>query len=174
MRGLAEPRIEPEIVFKLKTKPTALMDETALLACMEWVAHGFELVQSMFPDWEFEVADTIAGCGLHGALLIGPPCPVPAQEQAKWLQDLGSFSIDLYRDGVSMDTGFAKNVLDGPLSALRHLIGLLENDPYNPDLQAGEIVTTGTVTRAFPVERGQVWRTEVFGLDVPAAEIRFV
>ena len=174
LRGLAEPRIEPEIVFKLKTKPTALMDETALLACMEWVAHGFELVQSMFPDWEFEVADTIAGCGLHGALLIGPPCPVPAQEQAKWLQDLGSFSIDLYRDGVSMDTGFAKNVLDGPLSALRHLIGLLENDPYNPDLQAGEIVTTGTVTRAFPVERGQVWRTEVFGLDVPAAEIRFV
>ena len=73
-----------------------------------------------------------------------------------------------------MDTGFARNVLDGPLSALRHLVSVLENDPYNPDLQAGEIITTGTLTRAFPVQRGEVWRTDLFGLDLPAAEVRFV
>lgn len=174
LKGLAEPRIEPEIVFKLKSKPTVAMDEAALLGCMEWVAHGFELVQSLFPDWDFSVADTIAGCGLHGALLIGPPHLLKPDEQDTWLKALSSFSIDLYRNDQNIDTGFAKNVLDGPLSAIRHLIGLLENDPYNPDLHAGEIITTGTVTRAFPVERGQVWRTALFGLDLPSAEIRFV
>jgi 2-oxo-3-hexenedioate decarboxylase len=73
-----------------------------------------------------------------------------------------------------VDTGFARNVLAGPLSALRHLVSLLENDPYNPDLQAGEIVTTGTLTRAFPVKHGDIWRKELFGLDLPPAVIRFV
>jgi len=38
--GLAEPRIEPEIVFKLALAPAPGMDETALLACIDWVAHG--------------------------------------------------------------------------------------------------------------------------------------
>ena len=174
LKGLAEPRIEPEIVFKLKSKPNSSMDQAALLACMEWVAHGFELVQSLFPDWRFSVADTIAGYGLHGALLIGPPHVFKDGEQAAWLDALAHFSIDLFHNETCVDTGFARNVLDGPLSALRHLVSVLENDPYNPDLQAGEIVTTGTLTRAFPVKHGDTWRTELFGLDLPPAEIHFV
>ena len=174
LSGLSEPRIEPEIIFKLKTKPSTAMDEAELLHCMEWVAHGFELVQSLFPDWKFSVADTIAGCGLHGALLIGPPHVFTNQDRRAWLDALSSFSIDLYRNEDCVDTGFARNVLDGPLSALRHLIGVLENDPYNGDLQAGEIITTGTLTRAFPVNRGETWRTELYGLALPPAQIRFV
>jgi 2-oxo-3-hexenedioate decarboxylase len=47
------------------------MDETALLACIDWVAHGFELVQSIFPGWKFSAPDAAAAFGLHGALLIG-------------------------------------------------------------------------------------------------------
>src|SRR5215471_5875202 len=39
---LAEPRIEPEIVFGLGRAPAAGMDETALLGCIDWIAHGFE------------------------------------------------------------------------------------------------------------------------------------
>ena len=174
LQGLAEPRLEPEIVFKLKTKPSAAMNEADLLHCMEWVAHGFELVQSLFPDWKFSVADTIAGFGLHGALLIGPPHLLKSQDHALWLEALSTFSIDLYQNEQCVDTGFAKNVLDGPLSALRHLVGLLENDPYNPDLQAGEMITTGTLTRAFTVARGQTWRTELYGIDLPPALIHFV
>ena len=49
LAGLAEPRIEPEIVFGLAAAPTPGMDERALLACVDWVAHGFEIVQSIFP-----------------------------------------------------------------------------------------------------------------------------
>src|SRR6266478_10142436 len=69
--GLVEPRIEPEIIFKLALAPAPGMDETALLACFDWVAHGFELVQSIFPGWKFSAPDTVAAFGLHGALLIG-------------------------------------------------------------------------------------------------------
>ena len=51
--GLAEPCIEPEIVFKLGIAPTPGMDEEALLASIDWVAPGFEVVQSIFPRWKF-------------------------------------------------------------------------------------------------------------------------
>ena len=72
VRDLAEPRIEPEIAFGLAAAPDAGMDKQALLGCIDWVAHGFEIVQSIFPNWTFLAADTIAAYGLHGALLIGP------------------------------------------------------------------------------------------------------
>ena len=67
LMGLAEPRIEPEIVFKLALAPAPGMDETALLACIDWVGHGFEIVQSIFPGWKFSAPDTVAAFGLHGA-----------------------------------------------------------------------------------------------------------
>jgi len=69
---LAEPRIEPEIVFKLAVAPAPGMGERALLESIDWVAHGFEIVQSIFPGWKFSAPDTVAAFGLHGALLIGP------------------------------------------------------------------------------------------------------
>jgi len=66
--GLAEPRIEPEIVFRLAVAPVPGIDERTLLAGIDWVAHGFEVVQSIFPGWRFSAPDTVAAFGLHGAL----------------------------------------------------------------------------------------------------------
>jgi len=64
-------------------------------------------------------------------------------------------------------------VLDGPLSALRHLVGLLAHDAVNPPLAAGEIVTTGTLTRAMPVKPGETWSTSLTGIDLPGLAIAF-
>src|SRR5882672_12352540 len=36
LTGLAEPRIEPEIVFGLASAPAAGMDEATLLGCVDW------------------------------------------------------------------------------------------------------------------------------------------
>src|SRR6516165_4942409 len=147
--GFAEPRIEPEIVFGLAAAPAADMDETALLACVDWVAHGFEIVQSIFPQWQFSAADTVAANGLHGALLIGPRHSVGSR-LAEWQALLSGFHVDLLCDGRVIDRGHSANVLDGPVSALRHLVSLLARDPAYPALAAGELVTTGTLTRAMP------------------------
>jgi 2-oxo-3-hexenedioate decarboxylase len=70
--GLAEPRIEPEIVFGLAAAPEPGVDAAGLLSAIAWVAPGFEIVQSIFPGWRFSPADTVIGFGLHGALLVGP------------------------------------------------------------------------------------------------------
>ena len=168
-----EPRIEPEIAFGLARAPQPGMDEAALLDCIAWVAHGFEIVHSMFAGWRFAAADTVAAFALHGAYRMGPRRAVADAPKEGWLAALTRFEISLYRDDELVDRGQAPNVLDGPLSALRHLNDLLAADRHNPPLAAGEIVTTGTVTRAFPVAPGETWRTELHGLDLPPMSIRF-
>jgi 2-keto-4-pentenoate hydratase len=170
--GFSEPRIEPEIVFGLARAPSPAMDETSLLSCMDWVAHGFEIVQSIFPQWQFSAADTVAANGLHGALLIGPRHEI-GRRAAQWQEALSGFEIDLLCDGRVIDRGHSANVLDGPLSALRHLVGLLARDPVNPPLAAGEIVTTGTLTRAMPVKPGETWSTALHGIALDAIRLRF-
>jgi 2-oxo-3-hexenedioate decarboxylase len=171
LSGLADPRIEPEIVFGLSSAPRADMDPKALLGCIDWVAQGFEIVQSAFPDWRFAAADAVAACGLHGALLIGSrQKPVDMGNIGPALQ---SFEIDLYRNGEPADHGAASNVLDGPLFALRHLVDVLAQDRHNPPLSAGEVVTTGTLTRALPVRAGEAWTTKLAGVALEGATVRF-
>ncbi len=172
LAGFAEPRIEPEIVLGIGRAPEPGMDEAALLDCLDWVAHGFEIVQSVFPGWRFTPADTVAAFGLHGALLVGPRQALD-EERAGWLASLADFGIELSCDGALADRGHASNVLDGPLSALRHLVGLLADDPDNPPLAAGELVTTGTLTRAFPIAPGQHWETRLSGIGLEGISIRF-
>jgi 2-oxo-3-hexenedioate decarboxylase len=171
---LAEPRIEPEIVFGLARLPEPDMDEAALLTCIEWVAHGFEIVQSHYPAWRFTAADTVAAFGLHGALLLGPPEPITAANADGWLRALASFDISLERNGRTVDEGNASNVLGGgPLAALRHLVGVLAHDPDNAPLAAGEIVSTGTLTRALPVAAGETWSTSLAGLPLSSITATF-
>jgi 2-oxo-3-hexenedioate decarboxylase len=171
---LVEPRIEPEIVFGLGAPPEAGMDERALMGCIAWVAHGFEIVQSLYPGWVFKAADCIAAFGLHGRLLVGPQVEIAGAHRDAWLQSLRSFTITLSRDGEVVDTGEACNVLDGPVSALRHLVATLAADQEAAPLRSGDLVTTGTVTRAFPVRPGERWRTSLAGLDLPGMDVTFL
>lgn len=173
LSGLAEPRIEPEIVFGLAAPPEPGMDEQALIRCIDWIAHGFEIVQSIFPNWSFRAPDTVAAYGLHGRLFIGPRHPAESQRET-WARELSRFEVDLFRNGAHVDHGVAANVLDGPLFALRHLAETLGQDPHIPPLAAGEIVTTGTLTRAFPVTAGEEWTTQLTGIPLEGAGIRFV
>jgi 2-oxo-3-hexenedioate decarboxylase len=173
LKGLAEPRIEPEIVFGLAAPPAPGMDEQALIHCIDWIAHGFEIVQSIFPNWSFRAPDTVAAYGLHGRLFIGPPHR-SASRRESWAHELSRFKIDLFCNDAHVDRGVAGNVLDGPLFALRHLAATLAQDSDNPPLAAGEIVTTGTLTRAFPVAAGEEWATELRGIPLERARIRFV
>ncbi len=149
------------------------MDEQALIDCVDWVAHGFEIVQSIFPNWSFQAPDTVAAYGLHGRLVIGPRHSAETR-RSEWARELSRFEIDLIRNGAHIDHGVAANVLDGPLFALRHLAEALAQDPLGPPLAAGEIVTTGTLTRAFPVAAGEEWASELKGIPLEGARIPFV
>ena len=167
--GFAEPRIEPEIVLHFKSAPPATRDEAAILDCLDWIAHGFEIVQSPFSRWKFKVSDTIAANGLHGALVVGDPVPVATiPDCAKRLRE---FRIQLKRGDAVMAEGGGANVLDSPLLALAHFARTLKSLPMFPPIAAGEVVTTGTLTAALPVRRGERWSTLLSDIDLPGLTI---
>jgi len=166
---LAEPRIEPEIVLHFREAPTVTRDEAAILASIDWIAHGFEIVQSPFPDWKFQVADTVAVNGLHGALVVGPPVPVAGI--ADCVRKLRDFTITLSCSGEMRAEGGGANVLDTPLLAMAHLLEILRGLRQFPSVAAGEIVTTGTLTAALPVQAGQTWSTALAGIELPGLSL---
>ena len=167
-----EPKIEPEIMFGFAAAPSLGMDDAALLSCVAWVAHGFEIVQSIFPDWKFSAADTVVANAMHGALLLGPRHDIGSRA-GEWLDTLANFDIELFCDGQPPDRGHPSNVLGGPLSAVRHLVELLSRDSDNLPLAAGEIVASGTLTRALPVKAGQTWATKLNGIGLEGISLRF-
>lgn len=172
VRDFVEPRIEPEIMFGLGKAPSPNMDEAALLDCIDWIALGYEVVQSIFPGWKFAASDTIAANALHGAVLVGNRHAI-APRKGAWRHELASFSVELYCDEKLSQTGGGALVLDSPLLALRHLVELLANDPHNPPLGEGELISTGTLTLAMPVRAGETWTTRVHGIPLEDITLRF-
>ncbi|WP_197034976.1 2-keto-4-pentenoate hydratase [Herbaspirillum sp. RV1423] len=178
LTGAQQPRIEPEIVFKLGRTPSpdATMDELA--ECIEWMAHGFEIVACPFANWEFTVADAIAAFGLHGTLIIGEPHVLSSATRHNLAQILAGASVSLSSstdsNGTLRAAGFCNDEADSPLHALWHLHQLLKKQPQFSPLTAGEIITTGTWTDAYPIEAGQTWITAFSGVALPGLTVSFV
>jgi 2-oxo-3-hexenedioate decarboxylase len=173
LNGLVQPRIEPEVVFKLKGPVPLTHDAAAVLASVEWMAPGFEIVQSHFPDWKFAAADCTAAFGLHGALVVGGPLAVTDANRAALAAALPAFELTLSRGDIVIDRGVGANVLGSPALALAHLARLLADQPQSPELAAGEIVTTGTVTDAWPVAAGEVWSSDYGVLGINGLTLSF-
>ncbi|WP_223970563.1 hypothetical protein [Bradyrhizobium sp. RD5-C2] len=95
-------------------------------------------MQSIFPNWIFSAADTIAANSVNGALLIGTRHAIAPRKTARQ-RELTTFEVKLYCDRKWVQRGGGSLVLDSPLRALRHLVELLAHDPHNPPLCAGEV-----------------------------------
>jgi 2-oxo-3-hexenedioate decarboxylase len=119
--GLVEPRFEPELVFRLAAAPTPGMDERALLGCVDAVAHGFEVVQSIFLGWAFTAPDAVAAYGVHGAFSArGIPSPLTRKPGSRRCQLSPSSCGTTGGD----NRGQASNVLGGtahPLAPSRRV-----------------------------------------------------
>lgn len=159
LEKLCQPRIEPEVVFGLARAPGPNPSLQTLYEAIEWLAPGFELVQSHLPDWQFVIADTAADSGLHGQLWIGPKTRLAdfATDAQSAARRLAQSRVALACDGTLIHTGQGQHVLDSPLHALRHIVEVMAQCPGAPRLQAGDIITTGTWTDAPPVHAGQTW-----------------
>jgi 2-oxo-3-hexenedioate decarboxylase len=173
LQGLVQPRIEPEVVFKLKARVPVSTEPAAILSAVEWIAPGFEIVQSHFPDWKFTAADCAAAFGLHGALVVGTPVAVTDANRADIGEALTTFRLTLSRGHEVIDRGIGSNVLDSPALALAHLARLVADQPWAPPLAAGEIVTTGTVTDAWPVKTSETWSSDYGKLGIGGLTLKF-
>jgi 2-oxo-3-hexenedioate decarboxylase len=97
---------------------------------------------------------------------------VTAVNAGRLVEQLASFTVTLSRGGRPAATGGGELVLGSPLNALGHLVKLLASLPDHPAIEAGEIVTTGTLTNAMPAVAGETWSTRFAGLEVPGMVLR--
>jgi 2-keto-4-pentenoate hydratase len=159
-------------VFGFAAVPDAAMDDAALAACLAWVAHGVEIVHTHVQGWHFDgPALPVADFGLHGRLVVGPRRPVSAWPSLG--ADLAAMTMTLRRGGQVVDRGQGALVLDGPLQALGAWLRAAAGQAPGADVVAGDVVTTGTLTDAWPVAPGEVWTTEPGDARLPGLTIRF-
>lgn len=169
-----QPRLGAELVFKLSQAPRPKVSLEELAECIEWMAHGLEVVTCPFPDWKFDLADAIAAFGLHGVLTIGEPKGLSAASRRNLGTVLASSSVSLSCGNVLRAAGFGADVRGSPLHALWHLHRLLnEQDQFAP-LAAGEIVTTGSWTDLCPIQPGEAWTSAFSGLSMSGLTLSFV
>ncbi len=155
-----EPRIEPEVVICLNDILPYSASDTDIARAIDWVAPGFEIVDSIYPNWSFSLTDAIATGSLHGCLLIGAKSKPTAQTAT----ELCSLKVRLLNEGILVEEGSGANVLDGPISAIRFLMEGISAIPGQRPLAVGDILTTGTMTDAKPISSGQKWRAEFSGI----------
>jgi 2-oxo-3-hexenedioate decarboxylase len=166
LAGMVAPRIEPEIVFALRRAVApGTTDVRELLDHIAWVAPGFEIVDCHFPEWRFTSADCAADFGLHARLVIGHHLAIDHVSGAGLVERLARFNVTLLRDDVEVAAGGGAFVLGSPLHALRYLVETLASQGAEP-LAAGEIVTTGTLTPAMPIQPAQRWQSVLGGLEL--------
>jgi 2-oxo-3-hexenedioate decarboxylase len=172
LAAFTQPRIEPEIAFKL-SGPVAPTDHSEeVLRSVEWLAPAFEVVQCHYSGWKFSAPDCIADFGLHGALIIGTPVRLAGSDLGRWAAVLASFGAALIRGAEVVDRGGGALVLGSPALALAHLAGELAARGRTP-LAAGEIVTTGTLTDAWPVGVGQSWSADFSTVATQPLSVHF-
>ena len=153
-----EPRIEPEVVVCLKQKPKYNTDNPEI--SVDWIASGFEIVDSIYPNWKFSLTDAIASGGLHGCLIVGKKFKASDRTE----RDLIDVKVSLYRNGKLEEEGTGANVLDGPISAIRYLNSGLTKIKNQDPLSAGNIITTGTMTDAKPIFSKEEWSAKFDGV----------
>jgi 2-keto-4-pentenoate hydratase len=174
LQGICQPRIEPETVFGMRATPPANASLEDLFNSIDWIAPGFEIVQSHQKDWKFVAADAIADGSLHARLLVGTKQPVRqlAANADALCARLAATTVRLSQDAKVVDSGAGAAVLDDPLQALLHFVQELRQCPGAPDLQPGDVITTGTWTDAWPVAAGQTWAAD-FDAPLPRLEVAF-
>ncbi len=159
------PKIEPEIVFKLRSPVAADTSEPAkILEAVEWMALGFEIIDCPYPDWTFQPIDFVAAYGLHAALVVGPQRALTASDVAAVAEELPKFKVRLSRNGELVEEGSGRNSLRSPALCLAELASAIAKRRDQEPLAGGELVSTGTLTESQRLRGDETWSAEVTGI----------
>ena len=154
-----QPRIEPELVVKMRRSPDPGAGKQEIFECIDSIGVGFEIVQCHCVGWDFSAAMAISDGGLHSKLIVGELIPVRmfARDASELEAMLAAATVELTEGGQVQAAGSGSNVLGNPLYALslffeelhRHSGALSGLDSY--------LITTGSWTNPLPIMPGQQW-----------------
>jgi 2-oxo-3-hexenedioate decarboxylase len=175
LEHMCSPKIEPEIVFRMK-RPLGAGDHdpATVLDAVEWLALGFEIIDCVFADWKFQPTDFVAALGLHAALVVGEPRQIEPEMIPALVDQLPRFKVRLMRDGELAAEGSGRNSLRSPALCLGEMASAIARQPGAEPLAVGELVSSGTLTDSQPITPGETWTATLEGLDLPDLTLRLV
>jgi 2-keto-4-pentenoate hydratase len=172
LASMIAPKIEPEIVFKMKGPLGADIGDAAVaLEAVEWLALGFEIIDCPYADWKFQPADFVAAYGLHAALIVGEPYRVTTANIPTLIEQLPKFKVHLARDGHLVEEGSGRNSLRSPALCLAELASAMTKQEGTEPLAAGDLVSSGTLTESTPIQTGATWSASVEGIALPTLTV---
>jgi len=170
---LVAPKIEPEIVFRLRTSvPAGVSEPAAVLEAVEWIALGFEIIDCVYQDWKFQPADFVASYGLHAALIVGAPLAVDPASAPALAEALAAFKLQLLRNGEPAEQGGGRNSLRSPALCVAELAAAISRRAGAEPLSAGDLISSGTLTESRLIAPGETWSATIEGLALPALTLR--
>jgi 2-keto-4-pentenoate hydratase len=88
------------------------------------------------------------------------------------VEQLGSFRVQLARDGEPVAEGGARNCLKSPALCLVELARAVQHHPDGGHLHTGSIISSGTLTESQFLAPEQTWTATLDGLDLPPLTLR--
>jgi 2-keto-4-pentenoate hydratase len=141
--SVIQPRVEPEIAVRLGRDVRAPVTIDEVLTAVEGAMSCLEVVDSVWNGYRFRIEHNTADGSSAAHVVLGPTIP---------LGDLAATTVTLRRNGeeIARSTGAAAS--GHPLAGVVWLADrLAEQDRH---LRAGDIVITGGLTAAAPLEPG--------------------
>jgi 2-keto-4-pentenoate hydratase len=143
---LMQPRVEPEIGLEFaRDLITPASIDDVLAACN----HAFaclEVVDSVFTGYRFRLEDNTADGSSAAQVVVGPPLPS--------IDALDEIAVDLRHNGTTVASARGSAASGHPASGVIWLCTQLA--ARGARIRAGDIVITGGLTAAFPLEPGDV------------------
>jgi 2-oxo-hept-3-ene-1,7-dioate hydratase len=165
------PRVEVELAFVLG-KPLQGPGVTLfkVLQATDYVAPALEIIDARIEQFDRDskvmrkVCDTIADFAANAGIVLGGRPVKPDAMDLRWIGAL------LYKNAVIEETGLAAAVLNHPATGVAWLANKIA--PYGEQLNAGDIVLSGSFTRPTTAVRGDVLSADFGALG--NISIRFV
>jgi 2-keto-4-pentenoate hydratase len=147
MSDYIQPAIEPEFVLTVgKDLDDVPSDDQHLLDAIKSVSAGIEVHNYHFWFGQPTIQELIASNGIHANLVIGDQHVGPYD--VDWVHG----AVSVMREGATVTSGVAADIMGGPLHSLRWLIAHLVE--HGSGLRAGDIVIPGSAVELVPVASG--------------------
>ena len=145
--ALLQPRVEPEIAFVFANDITGARSRQEVMAAVGEVRAALEVVDSVWTDYRFRIEDNTADGSSASHVVLGALLDNP---------ELPAITVVLERNGAEVARATGAAASGHPAEGVVWLLGELA--ARGERIHAGDVVITGGLTRAVPLEPGDVVR----------------
>lgn len=142
---MAQPKVEGELAFILKEDVGKDITYENIIKATDFVTPAIEIVDSRIKDWNITIVDTVADNASCGRYIISDVKIDPK------IIDLKKIKMDMYKNDILINSGYATEVQDDPVNAVVWLAKTMRK--YNIEFKKGDIILSGAFTAALPAKK---------------------